>query len=206
MSAHHQAREPVQCTSAQGGAVECRPVYSGPTSSPRTSRHHDRQKGQLCNHPHSSLPAPEIRPGRLGPGARLPRPTGPAWAPTAIFHIGADALLTNTWGQQGPWEGAKNSTAGTGEAFSTSSGSCYSSCTGPRGTHGLAPKHSLFSKARAENKRGGLGAFLHHVRSCTVVRSHGNSLSRELGLEIGRLGSPSHPHIPPVVPVWPPPL
>lgn len=89
-----------------------------------------------------------------------------------------DALLTNTWGQQGPWEGAKNSTAGNGEAFSKSSGSCYSSCMGPSGTHRLALKHSLFFKAPAENKCGGLGALLQHVRNGTVIRSHGNSLSR----------------------------
>jgi len=64
LPAHHHPHEPGPCTRAQGGALECRPVYSGSTSSPRTSRQHNQQKGQLCNHPHSSLPAPEIQPGR----------------------------------------------------------------------------------------------------------------------------------------------
>lgn len=99
--APHRAREPGQCTRARGGAAECRPVYSGSTSSPRTSRHHDRQKGQLCNHARSRLPAPEIQPGRPGPGLRLLWPSGQAWAPTAILLIGVDARLTDTGHSRG---------------------------------------------------------------------------------------------------------
>lgn len=43
---------------------------------------------------------------------------------------------------------------------------------------------------------GGAGGLLHHVRSHTVVRSHGNSLSWGLGLGMGMLGPPLHPHVP----------
>lgn len=46
------------------------------------------------------------------------------------------------------------------------------------------------------NKCGEVGGLLHHVRSHTVVRSHGNSLSWGLGLRMGMLGPPLHPHVP----------
>ena len=41
--------------------MDCGSVCSGLTSSPRTSRHHERQKGQLCSHPRSSLPGLVVR-------------------------------------------------------------------------------------------------------------------------------------------------
>lgn len=124
----------------------------------------------------ASLRDPAWLPGlvvrRLWPGLGLP------------FSIQAqDAPLTNTWGQRAPWERAKNSTTGNGEASSKSSGTCFCSSMGLK-THGWAPEHSLLSK----NKCGGLGGLLLQVGSCTVVRSHRNSLSRGLG-------PPSHPHV-----------
>lgn len=169
--------------------MDGRPVYSGSTSSPRTSRHHDRQKGQLRNHPRSHLPASEPQPGRQAwwedccgrtgrPGLRLP------------FSVQAqDALLTNTWGQQGPWEEAKNCTACNERTFPNPWGP-VSPCPRALGTHRLAPKHSPFSKAHAKNQYEDLWPF--HV---TVIRNHRHSLSWGLGLGTGRLGPLSHPHI-----------
>lgn len=117
----------------------------------------------------------------LQPGLRLP------------FSIQAqDALLTNTWGQQGPWEGAKNSTTGNGEAFSKSLEPCYCSSVGLRDTHGLAPP---FSKTHPRNKRGGLGGLLHWVGSCSGQKSHKQPVLGA-GLRNGQAGSTSTPSCP----------
>lgn len=94
--AHHQARESVQRTRVWGGAVNCGPGYSGSVSSPTTS---------------SSLPASEIQPGHQAWRLDCCSLAGRPGLPLPPSRQAQDALLTNTWGQQGPWEGAKNSTA-----------------------------------------------------------------------------------------------
>lgn len=82
--------------------------------------------------------AAACQPQRSGLAARPGGETTVAWALTAIFRIGTVCSADKHLGTAGAWEGAKNSTAGNGEAFSKSSGSCYSSSMDLRTTHRLA--------------------------------------------------------------------